>query len=573
MTCQPEWVTAAYADGELDASRARSVETHLIHCERCRRRVLALRDEARVLGDALRGALHPSRAPAPARATALGLPLSIALAVGIATVAGFILDARLPQAIAWLHPARTLGVSDMFWNTMFLLQDERQGLLELAVGVGVVAGLAALGSFLVSALARRITGGLAAALLALLLSAPAADAAVVLRDDDEQVHLARDERVDGLFFATSELVTIDGVVAGDAVISANQIEVHGVIEGNLIAAGEELEITGTVAGNLILAGRNIDIESPVQGSLFVAAGKIRVAEAVQGSLFAAGEHLHLDAPVAKSATVAAEHFALSESGAVGRDLVVFADQTVLDGQIARDLIAYVETLQISGSIERDGTIHAEDLHFTAGAKVGGEVALSTPDESAARVDEGAVIAGGIRFIEWDFEHEPRSPFGSTHFYLWRVVWLAGAFGVGLILYLLLPGLFQFRIRSGSEFALTLVTGAASLPVVLAGCIFLVLTVVGIPLAILTLLLYLVAGYLAFLAVAVLLGRHITKPQSERLREFGLALLAGLLVVTVLVNLPIIGDPAWWVLLCLGFGLLALRAREAWLLRRALATEL
>ena len=59
MICPPEATWAVYADGELAGEPLRRAEAHLISCADCRARVLALREEARLLA----AVLH-ERAPA-----------------------------------------------------------------------------------------------------------------------------------------------------------------------------------------------------------------------------------------------------------------------------------------------------------------------------------------------------------------------------------------------------------------------------------------------------------------------------------------------------------------------------
>ena len=152
------------------------------------------------------------------------------------------------------------------------------------------------------------------------------------------------------------------------------------------------------------------------------------------------------------------------------------------------------------------------------------------------------------------------------FWMWRVIWLAGAFVVGMLLYWALPGLFRIGVRTGAEFATALGIGLVSAPVVAIAVTILSLTFIGLPLAVILALMYGTSIYLAFLVMSALIGRHLTRPAEEGLREFGLSLLVGLGLVMVIIHLPYVGPPARWVLLFSGLGLLLMRTREAWLLR-------
>ena len=537
MSCEPEWVVGAYVDGGLDEVAVRRVEAHLVGCERCRRSVLALREEAAVLSEALHGRGAPvadAELEAPARGVVMGLPLSIGVTILGASGVTWLLETRLP-VFDWLHPARLMGVSDMFWNLFSLLREESQGLLELAVALGVVASIAAVGSFLVGALSRRVSGGAAAGLLAAFLLAPAADAAIDMRVEERHVVVAEGEVVEATLVAEGKTVRIEGTVNGDVVAFGERVEVSGTIEGSLLVAGEEVVVSGEVRGNL----------------------------------FGGGKDLRIDGTAARSVAVGAERFVFGPDARVGTDLTAGGNQIEIAGEVGRDLTVGAEDLLVSGRVGRDVTLALEDVTFAAGAHIAGDVSVHTPEADGIVVDEGATLLGTLTPHEVEDARRSRFEHLSTvHFWLWRIVWLVGAFGVGLVLYLVVPALFAGRVESGAEFGKAVAIGLFSFPALAVVCFVLAITAIGIPLAVLLGVLYLGALYVAFLTVSALLGRHMTRPRSDSVREFGLALLAGLVVVTVLIHLPYVGFAARLVLLWLGLGLLALRGWAAWEARRA-----
>ncbi len=187
MGCFPEWIYSVYVDDELALAEKRSVESHLIGCQACRERIVALREEAGLIGDSLHErepAARQPKAAAPVRGLALGgFPTLAAIAVASA-VAGSVLETRLPSYAEWLNPMRLLGAYDMAFDVVFWIRDEVPGLLEFAVAAAALGSVAALLSFAVSALSRRwlgTAGMLAAVLLALSLPS-SARALVVLHE-------------------------------------------------------------------------------------------------------------------------------------------------------------------------------------------------------------------------------------------------------------------------------------------------------------------------------------------------------------------------------------------------------
>lgn len=539
--CIPEWKLGAYVDAGLAAPEVRLLETHLISCEDCRRVVMALREEVGVLGAALHGDARPQSdtlaLEAPARGVMTGLPLGIAAAVALATLISLVLEARMHAGLDWLHPARLMGVSDMLWNAVFLLRDDASGFVEFAVGLGALASVAALGTFVAGALSKRLTGS--AAVIALVacgiptaFAKPAA-AALDLRGDEEVIHIRAGETIDGILFASGKTVIIEGAIDGDAVLWAQRVQVSGVIEGNLVAGGDDVEITGIVRGSLIGGGDSFRLDGTVDGSAAIGAGA----------------------------------FTMGPNASIGRDLSVGGGRVTLSGNVARDVNAGTPDLSITGAIGRDLTFGGESMIVTG--SVAGDVVAHVRDEEDVRIDEAAQVGGGLT-VHANLE-EPRSRFAryaEAHFWIWRVVWLAGAFAVGMLLYWALPGLFRIGVRTGADFALALGIGVVSAPVVVLAVILLSITIVGLPLAVILVALYGAAIYLSFLVMSALIGRHLTRPDREGMREFGLSLIIGLALVTLLIHLPFVGAPARWVLLFAGLGLLLMRGREAWMRREA-----
>ena len=75
--------------------------------------------------------------------------------------------------------------------------------------------------------------------------------------------------------------------------------------------------------------------------------------------------------------------------------------------------------------------------------------------------------------------------------------------------------------------------------------------------------YLTALYLTGIVVAALIGVSLVHPKSEGLRDFGVALLVGVLILTVAMHIPLVGFILRIVVALVGLGLLTDRARSAW----------
>jgi cytoskeletal protein CcmA (bactofilin family) len=541
MSCPPEWTVGAYVDDGLALAEARRLEAHLVGCERCRGLVLALREEARALGEALR-----EEAPAepvaitvvaPARGAALALPVAIAATALVAAVASALYEMRLPAGIGWLHPSALLGVNEMLFDTLFLLRDRAPGWLELAAALGALAGLAAIATFLAGALMRRWLGTaallVAAAAAGLAAGAPAR--ALPRFAHEESVRIPAGESHLGTLVVSTESLEIDGVVVGDVIAFTERIAIRGEVDGSVFVFAREHELGGSVTGSLVAAGHQVRLEGAVGGSAYLAGERVSLlpASRVSRDAFLGGERVHVE-------------------GVVARDLAAGGERVELEGEVGRDLEAWTERLAI-----------------LSGARVGGDLRAHLPDAERLEVAEGAVVAG-VRDVEV-LERRDRavwSRYREGRFYTWLAVGFGASFLLGMLLYVLVPGLFSARLASGREFFVSLGLGFAFLVLGPIALVLVALTVVGIPLALIGLAAWAIALYLGAIVVAALIGRSLVRQRGERARDFGVALLVGLAVVVLLRSLPFVGRPAGWVIALVGVGLLVTQAYAAWRRRHA-----
>jgi hypothetical protein len=151
---------------------------------------------------------------------------------------------------------------------------------------------------------------------------------------------------------------------------------------------------------------------------------------------------------------------------------------------------------------------------------------------------------------------------SWRFYAYHLAWFTAAFLFGLVAHRLGPVIFRGSIENGSQLLRTLATGFVLLVVMPVAMIAAALTIVGIPIAIAALFLYILALYTADLAAGAWLGGLIVPPTDDSLFEFGKSLAAGLAILTIVSLVPFVGPAAGLVALLLGLGLLSERARAA-----------
>jgi cytoskeletal protein CcmA (bactofilin family) len=411
-------------------------------------------------------------------------------------------------------------------------------MVDFGLSIAVTASVAALITFVANALIRRATGpaSLGIALVAALFAmAQPGRAAVDLRFD-QAVHVAEDETIERTLVVTGDSLVVDGTVKGNVVAFSERVAVRGVIEGELFSAGRELELSGEVKGNVHAFGEQARIAGKVDGSAFIGFDRVTITGEAE----------------------------------IDEDAGIVTGRLLHEGRVGRDLTTGAALAELRGAIGRHAEFWGERLEARSGGSVAGDFTAHVRDAEDVQLDDGYQVAGATDVRVGDRVPHVMSHYRDPSFYLWRVVWLAAAFVVGLLLHTMAPWLLGGGLTTGAEFFRTLGFGFALLVLVPVALVLLALTVVGVPLAVIGVAAYAVGWYLAGIAVAALVGRAVTRPASDSRRDFGLALLAGLVLVAIAYHLPWIGGLLHFLGLLLGFGLLFERGREAWEGRRAAA---
>ena len=533
MDCLSEFTVAVFADGELDAAEARRVEGHLARCERCRSLVEALRAENRSLLAALQESEPAAGAAAlPARPRTADLLWTTALVLGAAGILQGALqllgDWEPPGALDWVNPFSVTVQWNLFFSSIFYLI--REGAAMVLTSVTFVGGLT-LGTLLVAGtlywLRRRPTSVavLVGVTLALTLAQPGA---------------ALDRR-------TAKKTAL--------IIPADQT-----IDDTLVFRGETLILNGTVTGNVLAFGERVEINGNVQGDVICFAGKTLVGGTVGGNLMAFTSQLDLRGRVARSLYGFASILSLGTDSVVEGDAAGFSAEADVDGKVGRDLALFSGKTGLRGEVGRNFYARTGRLSVLAPARVGGDLTAYVEKASAIQIDPGATIAGKV---DKRIRGPRASRYGRASFYFWQAVQLAAALVTGLVLFTLFPALFRLPAAGGGEMLKSVGVGFLVLVAAPIAAVLLCITLVGLPLGLLSFAGWLAGLYLAKIFVGAYVGqRLVSAPAGGAPPAMAMPLLAGLVLVFVAVNLPFVGKLVHLLALLLGLGLVYSQARNA-----------
>ena len=465
MTC------LLYAERQLDRARAQAVSAHAEDCMACRTLLRALDRESRLLTRAMleEDEPLPSRLAEFQERARKSFGWIWGVIFGLAATGVYALYTQLVEP--WQARLEQAGFGGTSLLSLLVFQGAFwKGWQSMITLLEVLAMLTVAG-FGVVLFRKRLRRGSALALvlagLCAALALPMTAGATEFRKG-ETFELAKDETIKSDLFVTAGRARIDGTVEGDLFYFGQSLDISGHIKGDAIIFGQSARVTGQVDGNIRSFTNNLTILGTV--------GK---------NVLTMNEVVNLDAP-----------------GKIGGSFTAFAESVGIDGQVGRDLLVMDSTTTISGNILGEVRARGNRMSIVSSASIGGPVRFK--GDASPSVASGAKLAFPVEFTKEVHESDYR----KGHYYLWRVIWTAAFVLFGMVLFLLMPKFAAEVVAAGERFGAPMGLGLLVLPGVPIAAILACITVVGIPLGVLTLGLWMLALNCAEIVVGTVVGNLI-----------------------------------------------------------------
>ena len=331
------------------------------------------------------------------------------------------------------------------------------------------------------------------------------------------------------------------------------------------AAGGMLNLTDAIAGDAFLAGGHVTIASEVRGDLVVAGGEVSVGGSIGDDLYAAGGNVKLDAIVTGNARIAGGDVAVGPATVVAGALSLTGGHVEFDGDTRAYLHASGAKVRLNGVVHGDAEVHAEEVEVGPDARIGGRLIVYSSTQPT--IAPGAAIKGGTEFHEATpdrFFDEERASVRAVAHGVGSVLWFVGVLIASALFLFVLPELSSRAAAAVGRTPLkSLALGLAVFIGVPVIAVLLLITVIGIPLALLLVPLYLFLLFLGWVTVALFIGQRalaLLRPSSPPTTAWRLlALLAALVLLSLLARIPHIGGWVRFVALLVGIGALVWQA--------------
>ena len=326
------------------------------------------------------------------------------------------------------------------------------------------------------------------------------------------------------------------------------------INSSLYSAGRTVDIEGTINGDVYCAGQNVDIDATVHGDVLCAGQTVTVSGHIDGSLRVVAKDLIDQAVVQNSFSAVAHNAVITKDASVGTD-VSFAGQTLaVNGRVGRDMAIRASTLNINGAVGRNVRYDGTVLNLWSKSRIAGS--LDYASDQRAMVAQSAVIHGPVSHTV----PTPKSQSAHAAFTAWAAsfvyIFIALLF-FGLIVVLFMPQVTRTVAEESADHLGRAILNAFGM-LILEPIIIIVLTslVVGIPLALVSIVLFLLLGLFSLPVTAYYIGTLLMSSAENAI----LTMVVGMFVLVILIMLPVVGLLAFFASYLIGSGgiILALR---------------
>lgn len=381
-----------------------------------------------------------------------------------------------------------------------------------------------------------------AVFLALFVGFFALEANALMVQNKESLYVAKEEVINSNYVAVGSSITIDGKIQGDVICAGRSITINGFVDGDILCAGQSITINGEVRGNVRVVGSSVAINGKVARNVMVAGSDINLGSEAQ----------------------------------IGWDMMFAGAYADLRGEIKRDIDGAGAIITIGSIVGRNVNLFGErnddsknntnrnkTITIAKEAVINGNLSYTASEDAV--IEEGATIKGSTDRHNFTMRKSADSESAVAGYIWWRIIVIFAALLVGLLLvsWLKRPINQMYQKISTKPFA-TLGYGLLFIIVTPIICLLLFFTFIGIPLALMLGVVWLMMLYLGKIITAIMIGEEIMKRRKQvegRKHNIILSMIVGIIVSYIIFSIPVIGTLVAMLATIFGVGLVWIYGRE------------
>ncbi len=321
------------------------------------------------------------------------------------------------------------------------------------------------------------------------------------------------------------------------------------VDGSLFIAGSTITVDANINGDVICAGQNVTLNGDVEGDIICAAQSLTINGHVNGDVRTAVQTLELNSVVEHNVSLFGQKVMLSPDAVVRGEMFLGSQQAVIEGSVERDVMGGAETVDLRGHVGKNVNLDVDELIVHEGASISGN--LTYTSNHKAQINQG-IVAGSVRQeIPTRPEKREKSPQQKTAGWLGgKILGILSFSLLGLLLVYLWPkklkALYGEMVDNKGRYMLH---GAVVMFLTPILAIIVAITVIGLPLAFVIMLLWLVALVVSRVLVGFVVGEYILRQYSKKYKEnVWIITLLGMTVITLAFEIPFLG----WLLSLVAF---------------------
>jgi cytoskeletal protein CcmA (bactofilin family) len=335
--------------------------------------------------------------------------------------------------------------------------------------------------------------------------------------------------------------------------SSEPVSITEPVADDLVTAARELHVQAEVKGDLAAAGGRVTIDGPVDGYVMSAGRTLTVHGSVGNDLWAAGETVSVEGDISNNVMVAGRTVHLGSEAQVGHDARLAGNTVTAEGRVERHLRIGADVARIGGTVGGDVHAAAREVRILPNTVIKGDLIVRASDPPT--ISPGARVLGDTRYEELE----------QNRWLSWPLIW------IGSLLALLVLGFAAVALsstwparvsatmsRRPSSSALTGLGVLIFTPMV-AGV--LAVTLIGIPLAIVLMALYVAVLLLSSVMVSYRVGAWLFERMNRPQASPWARMVLGALVVSLAISIPFAGWLLVIAVLIAGTGALVLERRD------------
>ena len=340
-----------------------------------------------------------------------------------------------------------------------------------------------------------------------------------------------------------------------SVFIADTIEIND----DVFVSGQSANVHGHVRGDLFLFGVTARFGGEVDGSVAAGVYDFNMTGRCRNSIRVLARGVAIDGHIERNLIAFGENVVIGRDGWIEKDVHFGVSSLTIQGRIGGKVKGKGEQIFISGQIDGDVDVEGKDLIIQPTAIIGGSLNFCSKEEP--KIEPGAQILGQVTHsLPGQKEKAEGYTLGDFLIDSWSYLALVLAGGIMLAFCGGFAG--EVTVQIKTQWLKSLLLGLVFVVCLPMMAVILLITLIGIPLGLIVLAVWLVLFYLAKvfggIVIADWLLRKLRRGQPPRVFW---AMVLGVAIVVAFMNVPYVGLSIKLVCVLLTFGGFFLAAAE------------